>query len=52
MKVEIVSIGTELLLGEIVDTNSTYIARQLRDIGANIYFLTTVGDNRQRITDA
>lgn len=52
MNVEIMSIGTELLLGEIVDTNSSYMARQLRDIGANIYYMTTVGDNRQRITSA
>jgi nicotinamide-nucleotide amidase len=52
MNVEIVSIGTEILLGEIVDTNSASLARQLRDIGANIYFMTTVGDNRARIADA
>ncbi len=52
MNVEVVSIGTELLLGEIVDTNSAYIARQLRDIGVNIFFLTTVGDNRERIVEA
>jgi len=52
MNVEILSIGTELLLGEIVDTNSAYIARQLRDIGANIFYLTTVGDNVERITAA
>lgn len=52
MNVEIVTIGTELLLGEIVDTNSAYIARQLRDVGVNIYYLTTVGDNRERIADA
>ena len=52
MNVEIVSIGTELLLGEIVDTNSTYIARQLRDIGVSIYYLTTVGDNLERIATA
>lgn len=37
MNVEILSIGTELLLGEIVDTNSAYVARQLRDIGVNIF---------------
>ena len=47
---EIVTIGTELLLGEIQDTNSRYIARVLRDIGVDIYRLTTVGDNQQRIT--
>ncbi|NLW71444.1 MAG: CinA family nicotinamide mononucleotide deamidase-related protein [Chloroflexi bacterium] len=47
---EIVTIGTELLLGEIQDTNSKYIARVLRDIGVDLYRLTTVGDNIQRIT--
>jgi nicotinamide-nucleotide amidase len=52
MNVEIVTIGTELLLGEIVDTNSAYLARQLRDIGVNIFYLTTVGDNLERIADA
>ena len=51
MDAEIVSIGTELLLGEITDTNSTYIARALRDIGVNIFYMTSVGDNEQRITD-
>ncbi len=51
MNAEIVSIGTELLLGEIVDTNSTHIARMLRDIGVNLYYMTSVGDNHQRITD-
>ena len=49
---EIIAIGTELLLGEITDTNSVFMARQLRDIGMNIYFMTTVGDNLGRITDA
>ncbi len=52
MKAEIITIGTELLLGEIVDTNSAYLTRQLRDIGVNIYYLTTVGDNTERIADA
>lgn len=47
---EIVTIGTELLLGEIQDTNSRYIARALRDIGIDLYRLTTVGDNIKRIT--
>lgn len=51
MNAEIVSIGTELLLGEIVNTNEAHIARTLRDIGVNIYFMTTVGDNQQRITE-
>ena len=47
---ELVTIGTELLLGEIQDTNSKYIARSLRDIGVDIYRLTTIGDNPSRIT--
>ena len=46
---EIVTIGTELLLGEINDTNSTYIARKLRDHGIDIYRITTIGDNPERI---
>ena len=49
---EIIAIGTELLLGEITDTNSVYLARQLRDIGVNVFFMTTVGDNLGRIADA
>ncbi|PJF40566.1 MAG: CinA family nicotinamide mononucleotide deamidase-related protein [Chloroflexi bacterium] len=48
---EIISIGTEILLGEITDTNSVHIARKLRDIGVNLYYMTSVGDNQQRITD-
>ncbi len=49
---EIIAIGTEILLGEITDTNSVFMARQLRDIGVNVFFMTTVGDNLQRIADA
>lgn len=52
MNAEIISIGTELLLGEIVDTNSAHIARNLRDIGLNLFFTTTVGDNEARIIEA
>ena len=52
MNAEVISIGTELLLGEIVDTNSAYIARQLRDIGMNLFYQTTVGDNLERSADA
>jgi competence/damage-inducible protein CinA-like protein len=46
---EIISIGTELLLGEILDTNARFIARTLRDQGIDLYRKTTVGDNIQRI---
>jgi molybdenum cofactor synthesis domain-containing protein len=49
---EIITIGTELLLGEITDTNSTYIARTLRDHGIDIYRITTIGDNPGRIASA
>ena len=49
---EIITIGTELLLGEIQDTNSTYIARTLRDHGIDIYRITTIGDNAGRISSA
>jgi len=48
---EIITIGTEILLGEITDTNSVYIARLLRDIGLNLYYMTSVGDNEYRIAE-
>ncbi len=49
---EIIAIGTELLLGEITDTNSVFMARQLRNIGVNVFFMTTVGDNLGRIAES
>lgn len=49
MKAEIIAIGTELLLGQIVDTNSAYIAQQLASIGLDLHFKSTVGDNLERI---
>ena len=49
---EIITIGTEILLGEIVDTNARYIARRLRDLGIDLFRKTTVGDNVQRISSA
>ena len=49
---EIITIGTEILLGEIVDTNARFIARQLRDAGIDLYRKTTVGDNATRIATA
>ncbi len=51
MRAEIVMIGTELLLGEIVDTNANLLAVALRDIGIDLYYKTTVGDNEDRITE-
>jgi len=49
VQAEIVTIGTELLLGEIVDTNSAWIAQQFTTIGLNLFYTTTVGDNMERI---
>lgn len=49
---EIITIGTELLLGEILDTNSRYLARVLRDHGIDLYRTMTVGDNTNRIASA
>ncbi|MCI0518980.1 MAG: CinA family nicotinamide mononucleotide deamidase-related protein [Chloroflexi bacterium] len=46
---EIITIGTEILLGEIVDTNARYLARALRDAGIDLYRKTSVGDNARRI---
>lgn len=48
---EIVTVGTEILLGEITDTNSVHIARVMRDIGVNLFYMTSVGDNEKRIAD-
>jgi competence/damage-inducible protein CinA-like protein len=51
MKAEIVSIGTELLLGSITDTNAAYLAQRLADLGVDCYFISQVGDNESRIVD-
>ncbi len=49
MHAELVTSGSELLLGQLVDTNSAFIARTLRGIGLNLYYKTTVGDNEDRM---
>lgn len=49
MKAEIISVGTELLLGEIDDTNASYISRRLAAIGVDVYYRHTVGDNLKRL---
>ncbi|MCK8826531.1 competence/damage-inducible protein A [Natroniella acetigena] len=51
MKAEIIAIGTELLLGQIVDTNSQWLAQQLARIGIDLYYKQTVGDNKDRVVD-
>ena len=52
MRCEVVAVGTELLLGQIVDTNSSWIGEQLALIGIDSHFQTKVGDNASRIADA
>jgi len=49
---EIITIGTEILLGEIVDTNTRHIARALRELGIDLYRTVTIGDNLDRIAEA
>ncbi len=49
LSAEIVTTGTEILLGEIVDTNAAWMAQQLREAGINLYYKTTVGDNEARV---
>jgi len=49
---ELIAVGTELLLGEIVDTNSAWLARELAERGVDVYWSQRVGDNRGRIAAA
>ena len=51
MKAEIISVGTELLLGEITDTNASYLAGQLPLLGIDLYWISQVGDNRIRLVE-
>ncbi len=50
--IEIIAIGTELLLGEIQDTNTRYLARAVRDAGIDLYRATIIGDNPERIAES
>lgn len=52
MRAEILSIGTELLLGDIVNTNAHYLSKRLAELGINVYFQAVVGDNPARILEA
>ncbi len=51
MKAEILCVGTELLLGDVVNTNAAYIAGRLAAIGIDVYHHTVVGDNPERLAD-
>ncbi|MBI2862567.1 MAG: competence/damage-inducible protein A [Chloroflexi bacterium] len=51
MEAEILSIGTELLLGQITDTNAQYLAEQLADMGIDVHWISQVGDNQGRLVE-
>ena len=52
MRAEIISIGTELLLGQITDTNASYLAARLPALGIRLYHISQVGDNQERLVGA
>lgn len=49
MRAELITVGTELLTGQIVNTNAQYLAEKMAEIGVDVYFQTAVGDNRDRL---
>jgi len=51
MRAEIISVGTELLLGEITDTNASFLAGQLPPLGIDLYWISQVGDNQARLVE-
>ncbi len=51
MKAEIIAVGTEILLGDILNTNAQYLSKELAQLGIEVYFQTVVGDNPQRLKD-
>ena len=51
MKAEIMAVGTELLLGDILNTNAQFLAQELAEMGIEVYYQTVVGDNPQRLKD-
>ena len=52
MRVELIAVGTELLLGQLTDTNTVFVAQSLAAAGIDVYGTHAVGDNRSRIADA
>jgi nicotinamide-nucleotide amidase len=52
MNAEIIAVGSELLLGQIVNTNARFVSQQLAGLGINVYFHTVVGDNPDRLKSA
>lgn len=52
MNAEIIAVGTELLLGQIANTNAQFLSEKLASIGINVYYHTVVGDNNKRLQQA
>lgn len=52
MNAEIIAVGTELLLGQIVNTNAAFVAKELASLGVNAYYQTVVGDNEEKLKEA
>ena len=52
MTAELISVGTEILLGNIVNTNAAYLSEKMAGLGLSVYFQTSVGDNEERLTMA
>lgn len=51
MKAEIIAVGTEILLGDIVNTNAQYLARRLASLGVNVFHQSVIGDNVERLKE-
>ena len=52
MKAEIIAIGTEILLGDIVNTNAQFLAKELAALGIDVYHQSVIGDNEERIIES
>ena len=52
MNAEIIAVGSELLLGQITNTNAQFLSKQLSELGINVYYHTVVGDNAERLKEA
>lgn len=49
MRAEIIAVGTEILTGQIVNTNAQFLSEKMAELGIDIYFQTAVGDNEERL---
>ena len=51
MKTALLSVGTEILMGQITNTNSVYLSKELNDLGHDVLYHHTVGDNSERLKE-